>query len=88
MSAAYEAVDAVQFLLSTGAATDLARAMGTAFAEGFAAESGKADKLADALEGALAWEAETRARLGLPQIDAPDWAQTARTALRAAGRLG
>lgn len=33
-------------------------------------------RLADAkrvLEDALAWEASTRRRLGLPQVDAPEW---------------
>jgi hypothetical protein len=52
MSAAHEAVDVVQFLLSTGAATDLARAMGTAFAEGLAAADPKA-KAAPELYDAL-----------------------------------
>jgi len=38
-------------------------------------------EMAEALLGALAWEEQTRARLGLPQVDAPEWVQAARAAL-------
>lgn len=39
------------------------------------------DAASEVLRDARAWEAETRGRLGLPQIDAPQWAQIARAAL-------